>query len=100
MREDNPSIFEEQVGHFWIIWKTREYMRARYGLVVSLLKIKSFHAVHAAADHLTDMLRLCHRDDMGTRNQLPHSLLRLGRDQDCYDFIKWWAYEFEFYCRL
>jgi hypothetical protein len=49
-----PNIFEEGVGHFWGIHETRPYMRARYGLVESLLKIKTSLAVQAALDHALD----------------------------------------------
>ncbi|KAI9735699.1 MAG: hypothetical protein M1818_006307 [Claussenomyces sp. TS43310] len=28
---------------------------------------------------------------MGVRSLVPALLLRVGKDQDCYDFVKWWA---------
>lgn len=37
------------------------------------------------------MLRLCRRDNMGVRNLVPALMLRLGQDQECYDFVTWWA---------
>ncbi|KAH7245647.1 hypothetical protein BKA59DRAFT_476077 [Fusarium tricinctum] len=37
------------------------------------------------------MLRLCRGDNMGVRSQVPALYLRLGRDQDAYDFIKWYC---------
>jgi hypothetical protein len=37
------------------------------------------------------MLRLCRSDDLGVRDIIPDLLLRLGREQECYNFIKWWA---------
>lgn len=66
-------------------------MRARYALVEALLKIKTFDAVRSAAEHLRDMLRLCCSDNLGVRDLLPALHLRLGKDQECYDFVKWWA---------
>ncbi|KAL9065196.1 MAG: hypothetical protein Q9161_008395 [Pseudevernia consocians] len=87
-----PShLFEEHAGHFWGIMETRGYMRARYALVEALLKIKTYTAVEAAHGHMMDMLRLCRSDNMGVRDQVPALGLRLGRDQECYDFCKWWA---------
>ena len=85
----NP--FETAVGRFWGLLDTRDYMRARYGLVEALLKFKTFDAVKSAADHIRDMLRLCRSDNMGVRDLLPALWLRLGRDQDAYDFVKWYA---------
>lgn len=88
-----PRVFEEHAGHFWGIYETRDYMRARYGFVNTMLENFPSHrvAVQTAVDHFMDMLRLNRSDDMGLRNQVPALMLRLGRDQDAYDFIKWWA---------
>lgn len=86
-----PNLFEEHAGQFWGILETRGYMRARYALVEALLKIKTFAAVEAAHGHIMDLLRLCRSDNMGVRDQVPALNLRLGKDQECYDFCKWWA---------
>ncbi|OBT62487.1 hypothetical protein VE03_08000 [Pseudogymnoascus sp. 23342-1-I1] len=64
MTPPGATIFEEHAGHFWGIYETRPYMRARYALVEALLKIKTYASVEAALNHL---------------------------DQECYDFVKWWA---------
>lgn len=82
--------FTNSVGHFWGIWETRKYMRARYALVEAILKINTFVAVKSALDHLMDMLRLCRGDNMGVRDRVPSLLLRLDEDQKCYDFVKWY----------
>ncbi|KAH6669057.1 hypothetical protein B0J14DRAFT_156265 [Halenospora varia] len=85
------NVFEDAVGSFWGIHETRPYMRARYALVESLLKVQQYDAVKAAFDHIMDLLRLCRGDNMGVRSQAPALFLRLGKDQECYDFIKWWC---------
>ncbi|KAM0700537.1 hypothetical protein Q7P35_012258 [Cladosporium inversicolor] len=82
--------FENSVGHFWDIFDTRDYMRARYDHVEALLKIKNRTAVQKALEHLLDMLRLNRSDNMCLRDLVPALHLRLGREQACYDFIKWW----------
>lgn len=89
----SPRLFEEQVGLFWLCVETRGYMRARYRFVDALLVNFPDHqvAVQTALDHVMDMLRLCRSDNMGMRRLAPALMLRLGRDQDAYDFIKWWA---------
>ena len=81
---------EENRGHFWGILETRTYMRYRYALVEALLKIDTYAAVLAAHDHLMEMLYLCRGDNMGVRDTVPALKLRLRRDQECYDFLKWW----------
>ncbi|KAL1968778.1 hypothetical protein VTN77DRAFT_1139 [Rasamsonia byssochlamydoides] len=84
------DVFNTSVGHFWGIWETRDYMRARYALVEALGEIKTHDAVQTQLDHLMDMLRLCRGDNMGLRNLVPVVMLRLNKDQECYDFVKWW----------
>lgn len=53
------TIFKEQAGRFWGILQTRDYMRARFGVVEASLKIKTKLAAEKASDHILDMLRLC-----------------------------------------
>ena len=85
------NLFEEHAGHFWGILETRNYMRARYALIEAFLKVKTYAAAKAAHDHGMDCLRLCRSDNMGVRDMLPALKLRLGQDQECYDFVKWYA---------
>lgn len=90
------DVFTSSVGHFWgihgtrSIHGTRNYMRARYGLIEAILGIKTFDAVKSALDHTMDILRLNRGDNMGVRDLVPAMLLRLGREQGCYDFVKWY----------
>jgi len=65
-------------------------MRARYGLVESLLKIKTHAVVKATSDYIIDMLRICRSDNIGVRGLAPALFLRLEKDQQCYDFLKWY----------
>ncbi|KAJ9210657.1 hypothetical protein DTO166G4_7717 [Paecilomyces variotii] len=86
------NAFETHVGHFWGIFNTRGYMRARFELAWDhLLPLGTFDSVHEALEHLLDMLRLCRADNLGIRDIVPAIMLRLDRDQECYDFVKWWA---------
>jgi hypothetical protein len=66
-------------------------MRARFAAAEALLKVDTLPAVEQALAHFSDMLRLCRNDDLGARDVVPALLLRLGREQECYDFLKWWA---------
>lgn len=83
--------FVSAVGHFWGYMSTRPYMRARNDVVIDLLNIRTGEAVEAALGHLRDMLRLCPSDNLGVRSQVPALYLRLGRDQEAYDFLRWYA---------
>ncbi|KAI1212739.1 uncharacterized protein F4807DRAFT_348150 [Annulohypoxylon truncatum] len=85
------NIFENGVGRFWGIIGTRDYMRARFAAADALLQINTTKAVEKALAHFQDMLRLCRSDNLGIRDIVPGLLIRLGREQECYDFLKWWA---------
>lgn len=87
----NPFENPDVVGQFWYWKPTRPYMRQRFDVAVQLLNIRTGEAVEAALAHLLDMLRLCRGDNMAVRSQVPALYLRLGRDQDAFDFLKWWA---------
>ncbi|KAK6515359.1 hypothetical protein TWF506_007700 [Arthrobotrys conoides] len=94
MTPSNP--FENCVGHFWGILETRDYMRARYNLVDTTMQVFGapggrIDVVRASLKHLLDMLRLCRGDNMGVRDVIPGLFIRLGRDQEAYDFLKWWG---------
>ena len=91
-----PSPFVHGVGRFWGIVETRPYMRARFGLVDLMIQEFGLPGEHRAAvelalDHLLDMTRLCRTDNMGLRDMIPALYIRLGRDQEAYDFLKWHA---------
>ena len=83
-------VFDTQVGRFWGIVCTREYMRARYVVLDALRKIPTLDAIQASLDHALDVLRLNRSDNMGVRYLIPALFLRLGKDQECYDFVKWY----------
>ncbi|GAD94376.1 hypothetical protein THITE_2124766 [Paecilomyces variotii No. 5] len=86
------NAFETSVGHFWGYLHTRDYMRARFELAMKhLLHLGTLDGVQEALEHLRDMLRLCRSDNMGLRQLVPAIMLRLDLDQECYDFVEWWA---------
>lgn len=86
----NPLENPDAIGHFWGIMKMRDYKRARYALIEAQLKFNTRKAVEAALDHVTDLFRLRRSDNMGVGNFAPSLMLRLGKDQEAYDFCKWW----------
>ncbi|KAM0335501.1 hypothetical protein ACHAQA_000549 [Verticillium albo-atrum] len=87
-----PNVFDTSVGHFWDIGETRPYMRARYDLTQFLCRTDVRVALEEVLEHQFDMLRLCRGDNIGVRSEMPATMLRLGREQEAYDFIKWWVF--------
>jgi ribonuclease HI len=85
------DVFRTGIGHFYGLPETRDYMRARFAAAQALLEIDTKRSVETALEHLSDMMRLCRSDNLGVRDIVPHLLLRLDREQECYDFLKSWA---------
>ncbi|KAK3618098.1 hypothetical protein LTR56_024867 [Elasticomyces elasticus] len=85
------NAFETDVGHFWGLLHTRDYMRARSALTRLLTELNTLDSVREAYDHMMDLMKLSRSDNLGMRRLAPTIMLRLDRDQECYDFIKWWA---------
>ncbi|KAK7955115.1 hypothetical protein PG988_015809 [Apiospora saccharicola] len=84
------NAFETHMGHFWGLLNTRDYMRARFAVAEEARLACTLDGATEALEHFQDMMRLCRSDNMGIRDHVPPLMLRLGRDQECYDFIKWW----------
>jgi hypothetical protein len=59
-------------------------------LVEALQQVCTRESLEAQLHHLQDMMRLSRGDNMGVRHHVPALLLRLDRDQECYDFVKWY----------
>jgi hypothetical protein len=83
------SVFETSVGRFGSINETKGFMEACFAAAYTLLQANTLIAVEKALGHFFDMLRLDRRDYANVRQLIPILLLRLDREQDCYDFIKW-----------
>jgi hypothetical protein len=75
----------------WVTHPARNYMRVRYTLVERLLRVNTAQAVASSLEHLLGMLQLSLAGSMGARDVVPVLYLRLGRDQEAYDFCHWWA---------
>jgi len=93
LRSSNPEIFNcgHGHGHFWELEETRDYVDARMGLVNALGCVNNRISDSTRLMHLEDLISLCRTDLIGLREEIPDVLLRLGQDQECYDFIVWWT---------
>jgi tetratricopeptide (TPR) repeat protein len=78
-RAIGKKVFKEDIGHFWRIFETRPYMRARAGLAKCLWESQRRDE---ALEHYRDLLRLNPNDNQGLRYILVSCLLDLGRDDE------------------
>lgn len=84
------TVFETDVGKFWDLEITRPYMQARFWLADGIRRTGTLDAITEALEHMQDMLRLDLWDSLGVRYIAPWLMLQLDRDQEAYDFLKWW----------
>lgn len=89
------DYFEEEIGRLYGYLEARPYLYARVDLCHALEKCgkeqDSLRAIELSLDHMLDVMRLNHGDNIGLRDIAPFLLLALNRKQDCFDFLKWWA---------
>ncbi len=96
------NAFETRVGRFseqmassigGKDFQPKEYLKAKFGLAQQIMALAEKHEDRDLYERLCrDLLeikRLDHTDVLGVRSILPFVLLILGRDNDCYGFIKW-----------
>ncbi|KNC75623.1 hypothetical protein SARC_11857 [Sphaeroforma arctica JP610] len=95
VREEPVDMFVAHTGHFWGIFETRDYCRARLGLATDLSYLAHEYEVkpllEKMLDHRLELLRLIASDDLGLRYTVPFDLLNVNRDADCYTFIEHWV---------
>jgi hypothetical protein len=96
--ELDMNVFESGVGDFWGIFETRRYMRACLLLANEIhdniaLDYKTKNSWNAVLEHYQEMLRLCGGDNLGLRFRFPFLLLHLNRDDDAFDFCRYWCRE-------
>ncbi|KIV96989.1 hypothetical protein PV10_00799 [Exophiala mesophila] len=84
------NAFETHVGRFTEFDHTDDYMSVRMSLLDALRRQATLDGVSEALEHLQDMLRLDRSDEFWLRDLAPPLMLQLDKDQECYDFLKWW----------
>lgn len=68
-----------------------KFLRSRVHLIAQIYSLETREALEQALEHHFEMLRLNPKDDYcGVRNSIPAIMLRLGRDRECYAFLKSW----------
>lgn len=67
-------------------------LECRHRLIDGLGKIRTVRAVEASLKHALHFIHLEVYCFKGLQHRIPPLFLRLGRDQGCYDYIKWFHY--------
>ena len=86
------NLFDFFLGYFWSFPPAAEYTRARATLAAVYGEVDppTRAAVEAQLHHNLAVVRLCQNDDMMLSELAPAMMMRLGRAQECFDFLKWW----------
>ncbi|KAB8262076.1 hypothetical protein BDV32DRAFT_147725 [Aspergillus pseudonomiae] len=67
-----------------------QYIEARLDLIKAMAEIKHVESVQAQLNHSMDMFESCGPEFAGLWEGIPALMARLHKDQECYDFVKWW----------
>ncbi|KAL2679077.1 hypothetical protein Neosp_009833 [[Neocosmospora] mangrovei] len=68
-----------------------ENLKDQFVAINELIQLNTTSAVVNALGRFQDILQLHRRDPLRARDIIPHLLLRLDREEECYNFLKWWA---------
>ncbi|KAL8845382.1 MAG: hypothetical protein Q9176_000018 [Flavoplaca citrina] len=66
------------------------YVEAACQHIEALIQVKTVGGLELAAEKAREMFRCFPSDPMDLRSDLPAVYLRLGRDQEAYNLVKWW----------
>ncbi|KAH7411795.1 hypothetical protein DE146DRAFT_254865 [Phaeosphaeria sp. MPI-PUGE-AT-0046c] len=84
------TVFEE-TSYSFCRTNSLKYSTACVALAETLLKSNNAHSIWLALNHLLKLLRLQRSDPMGAGDVVPAIYIRLGQDQNAFDFCYWWA---------
>lgn len=90
-----PNVLDTEVGSLWIWKAARPYLQALFVHGETLIRSWRRQGIEDALTVYLDLLRLNKGDNQGSRFLIPGLYLRLGRDQDAYDFCKGWVLQFK-----
>ncbi|KAK4183654.1 hypothetical protein QBC35DRAFT_393435 [Podospora australis] len=86
------AVFEERKGRCWAGNPDfRPYMKARYFHGELLIRSWRRQGIEDALENYLGMVHLNRGDNQSARDSVPPLYIRLGKDQDAYDFCKWWG---------
>lgn len=79
----------QNVGNLWSFPATRTYLQAFYAYAEILIRSWREKGIEDSLEVHREVLRLDREDRQGVRRVIPGLLVRLGKDQEAYDFCKW-----------
>lgn len=92
LREDLDGNLFDSSSVFWSISETRPWSDACVALIQALSHIRTVKACRVALDHGFEWLELNWGvDHQNVRFRIAALEIRLGKDQDAYDVMKWYA---------
>lgn len=86
----NPLV--TMVGVLWKVPAAQPYLKARVALMTALSKLDTKAAQKQALQLGQQTLHMSRYDQYRVQSYMPSMFLRLGENQECYDFVKWWYY--------
>lgn len=86
---DNEDPFHNHLGHFWGFPKTKDFLLELSKLVELHEPIKHRTAVVRQLVFAFHIMYMGGTDDLDFRFKVPALMMRINRDQECYDFMKW-----------
>jgi tetratricopeptide (TPR) repeat protein len=84
-KELGKAFFKENKGHFWLIFETRPFMRAKYNYAMALLELgKTFEAI----TQFEELLELNPNDSQGARYSLFIGYVETGNLKKACDLLR------------
>ncbi len=90
-----PDVLDTELGNLWIWRGVRPYLQALFAQGEMLIRSWRRQGIEDALDLYLELLRLNKPDNQGARFLIPALYVRLGRDQEAYDFCKAWGLHFK-----
>ncbi|KAK0610905.1 hypothetical protein B0T14DRAFT_540169 [Immersiella caudata] len=87
---DANAFTSEHVGNFWNYEVPRSWLQAMYAYGEMLIRSWSVQGVEEALGVYREVMKYDRGDRQGVRRCVPGLLVRLGRDQEAYDFCAWY----------
>ncbi|KAK4443024.1 hypothetical protein QBC34DRAFT_417774 [Podospora aff. communis PSN243] len=87
---DADAFTSDHVGNFWMYEVPRSWLQARYAYAEMLIRSWRLQGIEEALAVYQEVMKFDRGDRQGVRRSVPGLLVRLGRDQEAYDFCAWY----------
>ncbi len=89
-----PNVLEAHGGRLWLWIPARPYLMAMFVHGEMLIRSWRQQGIEDALALYLDVLQKNTVDNQGVRHHIPALYMRLGRNQEAYDFLKAWGLQF------